>query len=87
MTTSERISNIPYRMLVKKTSSLEYFDLNVNRDGIKEEKAAELFSSSTRKNEHTDTWSFFILAAFTQRYAEPGRVPWTYSKVGLNCQT
>ena len=41
-TNCERISNILYKKLVEKKNSLKYFELNVDRDGIKEEKVVEI---------------------------------------------
>ena len=38
MTKSERISSILQKKLLEKTKILIYFDSNVNRDGMKEEK-------------------------------------------------
>ena len=39
--TSERISNILYKKLVEKKNTQKHFELNVDRDGIKEGKAVK----------------------------------------------
>ena len=36
---SKGLSNIPYKKLVEKKNTLKQFELNVDRDGIKEGKA------------------------------------------------
>ena len=38
---NERISYIPYKKLVEKKNTLKHFELNVDRDGIKEGKAVK----------------------------------------------
>ena len=55
-TNSERISTILYKKLVEKKNTLKYFELNVDRDGIKEEKVVEmLFGSNISPNKQINS--------------------------------